>query len=117
GRVLAVLEQVPHRGRSIDPPDCQRGIGLPLRQVLSFVRADKQITSLAQFVAQNGEPGGSVLLQFRTEQGKLLRVGIQEQVGQQLWLIGSVIGQDACRKRSLGIRSFPVEVYFGQRRH
>src|SRR5262249_29175195 len=50
----------------------------------------------------------ALFLELRMQYGKLLLVGIHEQIGQYVWLIGGIVGQEVGCHGSLGVSLWPL---------
>ena len=98
----AVLQNRPDLLGLVHSQESHRRIRLPFGQLLPL--SSEEGRAGGQFrvdrADQNGQPFLALLLEFRIDHGELLVVGVHEQVGQHLRIVGGVVGQQVRRQHA-----------------
>jgi hypothetical protein len=99
-----MLEQRPDLLGLVHPQQSYRRIGLSLRKRLSLLVRGGEVgwQLLGDFLGQHGQTFVTLILELVINDGELPFVGVHQQVGQHLRVVGGVVRQQVRRQGTLG---------------
>src|SRR5262249_1173068 len=113
--ILAVFEEWPNAFQPSHPRQRHGRVRLALGQLLLVVILGIRGRYFTQFASEQTEPAFAVTLDLRIQQGKLLFIGIQQQIGQYRKLVSSVVSKvDRCQGTLKGPLRFPIAKNYAQ---